>query len=208
MFLNLARAKNNEKKLYIITRDDGYPYNSDSERNEAIVEYFEKIYKSTEDNNRDFSGCIEAFLGTEISNSNIVLNSKLSGSEKLELDAPLTAAELDKSAEKCNPNSAPGADGISNTFIKKYWNLIRIPLLNYAVFCFEKNILTPNFSSVTIKLIPKKGNVELLKNWRPISLLSNLYKIISRAINNRLNKVVNRICSRAQKGFNNTRVSD
>ncbi len=36
-------------------------------------------------------------------------------------------------------------------------------------------------------------------------MLSNMYKIISRAINNRLNKIVNRICSRAQKGFNNQR---
>jgi hypothetical protein len=32
-----------------------------------------------------------------------------------------------------------------------------------------------------------------------------MYKIISRAINARLNSVVNRICSRAQKGFNNQR---
>jgi hypothetical protein len=32
-----------------------------------------------------------------------------------------------------------------------------------------------------------------------------MYKIISRAVNNRLNKIVNRVCSRAQKGFNNQR---
>ncbi len=32
-----------------------------------------------------------------------------------------------------------------------------------------------------------------------------MYKIISRAINSRINKVVNHICSRAQKGFNSQR---
>ena len=32
-----------------------------------------------------------------------------------------------------------------------------------------------------------------------------MYKIISRALNARLDKVVNRICSRSQKGFNRTR---
>jgi hypothetical protein len=32
-----------------------------------------------------------------------------------------------------------------------------------------------------------------------------MYKIVSRAINNRLNLIVNRICSRAQKGFNSHR---
>jgi hypothetical protein len=52
-----------------------------------------------------------------------------------------------------------------------------------------------------MKLIPKKGNSSDIKKWRPISLLSCLYKIISRAINNRLKSVVNRFTSRAQKGF-------
>jgi hypothetical protein len=32
-----------------------------------------------------------------------------------------------------------------------------------------------------------------------------MYKIISRAINNRLNSVINRVCSRAQKGYNSNR---
>jgi hypothetical protein len=32
-----------------------------------------------------------------------------------------------------------------------------------------------------------------------------MYKIISRAINERLKSVVNRICSRAQKGYNDKR---
>jgi Reverse transcriptase (RNA-dependent DNA polymerase) len=54
-------------------------------------------------------------------------------------------------------------------------------------------------------LIPKKGNTEQIKTWRPVSLLSNMYKIISRAITVRLSCVNNRICSRAQKGYNNKR---
>jgi Reverse transcriptase (RNA-dependent DNA polymerase) len=65
--------------------------------------------------------------------------------------------------------------------------------------------LTHNWRSAKVKLIPKKGDLSNLKNWRPISLLSNFYKILSRAINIRLNKFVNRICSRAQKGYNSQR---
>jgi hypothetical protein len=54
------------------------------------------------------------------------------------LDAPLTIEELDASLEKCNIRSAPGIDGMSNAFIKKYWQYFRIPLFNYANACFEK----------------------------------------------------------------------
>jgi hypothetical protein len=32
-----------------------------------------------------------------------------------------------------------------------------------------------------------------------------VYKVLSRALNNRLNTILNRVCSRAQKGFNDSR---
>ena len=65
--------------------------------------------------------------------------------------------------------------------------------------------MTPSFRGASVRLIPKKGDFSNIKNWRPISLLSNVYKIFSRVLNNRIAKYTNRICSRAQKGFNTCR---
>jgi hypothetical protein len=76
-----------------------------------------------------------------------------------------------------------------------------VPLTNYANHCLESGNLTDNFRTASIKLIPKKGGLSRITNWRPISLLNCVYKIISRAINERLKLVSNRILSRAQKGF-------
>jgi hypothetical protein len=56
-----------------------------------------------------------------------------------------------------------------------------------------------------VRLIPKKGDLTMIKNWRPISLLNCFYKVISRAVNNRLKKITDRITSRAQKGFTRSR---
>jgi hypothetical protein len=134
-----------------------------------------------------------------------VLGSKLAEAEKKSLDVPLSIAELDISAKKGKLRSVPGADGFSNTFILRCWKYLRRPLHNYALRCFDTGNLTHNFRSASIRLIPKKGDCTALKNWRPISLLSNFYKIISRAINTRLTKYINRICSRAQKGYNSSR---
>jgi hypothetical protein len=132
-------------------------------------------------------------LGPYVSNQRIVQDSKLSQQEKDSLEAPLTVEELDISIEKSNKKSATGQDGFPNKLLLKCWRYIRLPLLNYANHCFNTGILTHNFRSACIKLIPEKGDQTKLKNWRPISLLSNVYKILSRAINNRLNKAVNRI---------------
>jgi hypothetical protein len=41
-----------------------------------------------------------------------------------------------------------------------------------------------------------------LKNWRPISLLSCYYKIVSKALNARLGKVIGKVTSLAQKAYN------
>jgi Reverse transcriptase (RNA-dependent DNA polymerase) len=54
-------------------------------------------------------------------------------------------------------------------------------------------------------LIPKKGELGSIKNWRPISLLNNIYKVLSKALNNRLKKISARVLSRAQKGFTQDR---
>jgi hypothetical protein len=90
-------------------------------------------------------------------------------------------------------------------FIEKFWYVFRGPIFDYANCCFKKGILTYPFRTACVRLIPKKGDKTDLKNWRPISLLSNLYKILSRALNNRLNTAVDTITSRAQKGFTSSR---
>jgi Reverse transcriptase (RNA-dependent DNA polymerase) len=91
----------------------------------------------------------------------------------------------------------------SNKYIKTFWYILGRPLFN----CCKKSdgTLINTFATAQIRIIPKKGDMSKIKNWRPISLLSNFYKILSRAINNRLKKVVNRVLSRAQKGFTKSR---
>ena len=96
-------------------------------------------------------------------------------------------------------------DGLSNCFIKKYWEFLRLPLHRYTTACHTSGTLTQNFSAASIKLIPKKGDTSKLKNWHPISLLSCLYKVVSRALNNRLKKMIGFIFSRSQKGFTSDR---
>jgi hypothetical protein len=201
-FLALVKNRTNGK-LAGICNDNGEEFLLDKDREKHTFDTYEKLYKKIDTPLND--NIIEEFLGPDVLNSDLVRNSKLSPEESAWLDRPLTLAELDISANKGKLRSAPGSDGFSNYLIKKIWPYIRIPFFNYTTHCYNLGILMPNFRSATIRLIPKKGDIKLLKNWRPISLLSNFYKILSRAINTRLNKFVNRICSRAQKGYNSCR---
>jgi hypothetical protein len=150
----------------------------------------------------DFTDCVSNFLGPEICRHPVVLGAKLDENEKNMMEMPLEIAELDESVLKLNLRSAPGIDGVSNRFIVKFWQFFREPLHRYASTCVEKGVLTDTFRTAIIRLIPKKGDTSKLKNWRPISLLSCYYKIISKALNARLGKVIDKVTSLAQKAYN------
>ena len=66
---------------------------------------------------------------------------------------------------------------------------------------FRIGQLPETFRIGLIKLIPKKGNSEKIEDWRPITLLSCGYKIISGVVAGRLEKYLKKITGRAQKGF-------
>ena len=203
-FLTIVRNIHQGDSLSQICDDEGKEFESETARNTYIANYYGKLYNRDESETVE-EGCIETFLGDNIVNSELVRNSKLTDQEKNLLDSPLTLEELDSSLGKANFKSAPGIDGYSNKAISKCWQYIRVPLLNYSNYCFNTGTLTNSFRSATIRLIPKKGDKKKIQNWRPISLLSNVYKVISRTINIRLKKITARVFSRAQKGFTSNR---
>ena len=205
VFLKLAKLSNSGSSLSDIKQENGEVFNSNIDRQNFITNFYTGLYKIPDDAPDNVEGCIEEFLGPDILNHPIVLDSKLLPNESLALDSPLSMHELDRSVEEAKLNSAGGLDGINNRFIKKFWSYLKTPLLNYTHCCFRKGSLTDSFKTACIRLIPKKGCSSKIKNWRPISLINCIYKVISRAINNRLKKFADRFCSRAQKGYTSAR---
>lgn len=51
---------------------------------------------------------------------------------------------------------------------------------------FEQSLLPTSCRRAVLTLLPKKGDLSHLKNWRPVALLCTEYKVLSRALSNRL----------------------
>ena len=58
--------------------------------------------------------------------------------------------------------------------------------------------LTLSMTKAIINLIPKNDEKELLKNWRPISLLTADYKILTKILSNRLKPTLQKTISEEQ----------
>ena len=94
-------------------------------------------------------------------------------------------------------NKSPGKDGIPMEFYITFWHLIKkdlTELVNHIFFVKEE--LTDSMKTAIISMIPKKDpNDHDIAKWRPISLLCVDYKIITKAITNRLLPTLEEIIS-------------
>ena len=150
--------------------------------------FYENLYKNTDSD--------------EIIEDKNLQPTQLTNSERTRLDLPLTKQEIDRALTQQKNNKSPGLDGYSAEFFKKFWGQLGYFFTECVNECYNQGKLTPSQLTGLITCLPKTGKARnLLKNWRPISLLNTTYKIISLCITNRLRPILDRIISHNQKGF-------
>ena len=136
-------------------------------------------------------------------NNEPILNPKtITNNDRIKLDEPISKDELDRALKNMKNNKSPGLDGYSPEFFKVFWPQLGNFFLNCINDCFVNNKLTESQTVGLITCIPKSGKARnLIKNWRPITLLNTTYKLISSCLTNRLRPLLCRIISKEQKGF-------
>ena len=87
-------------------------------------------------------------------------------------------------------NKSPGIDGLTTNFYKHFWNLLGPQLTNVYNYAFKQGILSTMQRRGVVTLIFKKGDRTRLKNWRPITLLTTDYKILTKTLAMRLRDVL------------------
>ena len=115
---------------------------------------------------------------------------KLPDNARESCEGPITVEEVKKALTSMENNKSPGIDGLSTNFYKHFWPLLCEKLALVYNYAFETGCLTVSQRRGVISLIFKKGDRTLLKNWRPITLLTTDYKILTKALANRLQRVL------------------
>ena len=118
---------------------------------------------------------------------------KLSDEARAWCEGRVTVDELRKALFSMENNKSPGVDGLTTNFYKHFWPLLCDKLALVYNYAFETGCLTVSQRRGIISLVFKKGDRTLLKNWRPISLLTTDYKILTKALANRLQRVLSLI---------------
>ena len=99
-------------------------------------------------------------------------------------------------------SKSPGIDGLPAEFYKFFCLDLKSALLSSLNYALTKGELSLDQRRAVISLIPKKDKDRLfIRNWRPISLLTTDYKILTKCLSKRILKVIDKLISYDQTGY-------
>ncbi|WJX34558.1 hypothetical protein P8452_22662 [Trifolium repens] len=96
---------------------------------------------------------------------------------------------------------SPGPDDINFGFYKDFWEDLRSDVMRFISEFHRNGKLTKGINSTFIALIPKIASPQRLNDFRPISLVGSLYKILAKILANRLRLVIGSVISESQTAF-------
>lgn len=99
--------------------------------------------------------------------------------------------------------SSPGVDGIHPKIIPPLSEIISVPLAHIFNSCLEQSVVPSEIKIARVTPVPKSGDLRLLQNYRPISVLPVFAKVFEKLVYNRIYNFLNQnnIFNSNQFGF-------
>jgi len=117
------------------------------------------------------------------------------------LEEPFTFEEIDQVVASLPTDKSPGLDGFNTDFIKKGLRIIKYDFYELCHDFYDRNVCLQSLNGSYITLIPKVDGPTKVNEFRPISLLNISMKIITKLLENRLQKLIQQIIHKNQYGF-------
>ncbi|KAK0146916.1 Transposon TX1 uncharacterized protein [Merluccius polli] len=180
-FFALERKNGQSRYIHTLRAGDGTELTEPHEIRRRAVQFYSELYESEYVENDE---CFDSFCDGM---------PQISDDDHLELKAPLVGAELHAALQGMDGGKSPGLDGLPVEFYKTFWKELGQDLLEVFNESFRDLTLPLSCRRAVITLLPKKGDLTDIKNWRPVSLLCTDYKILSKALADRLRRVMDEV---------------
>nr|GEY08285.1 RNA-directed DNA polymerase, eukaryota, reverse transcriptase zinc-binding domain protein [Tanacetum cinerariifolium] len=94
-----------------------------------------------------------------------------------------------------------GPDGFNFEFFKKYWDVVGPDFCEAIEYFFTSGGFSKGCNSSFVTLIPKIIDAKFVNDFRPISLIGCVYKVVTKVLANRLVSVIEDLVSDTQSAF-------
>nr|GEU76588.1 putative RNA-directed DNA polymerase, eukaryota, reverse transcriptase zinc-binding domain protein [Tanacetum cinerariifolium] len=109
--------------------------------------------------------------------------------------------EIRNAVWNCGENKSPGPNGFTFEFFRKFWNVIGSDLCIVVEWFFNRGSFAIGCNSSFIALIPKFLDPKYVSDYRSISLIGSLYKVVTKILATRLSVVISGLISEVQTTF-------
>lgn len=156
-----------------------------------ILDFYETLYtrdEVVETNEAARQDCLQFIHQTVTEEHNV------------ELLRPLTMEEVSEAMKQLPSGKSPGVDSIPAEFYQELWEDIEVDIFNFvseSTHC----VLEADLNISKIALLPKSEDRIRIQNYRPISLLNTLYKIVAKVYANRMKPLLHNWILPSQTGF-------
>ena len=161
------------------------------------IPYWKRLYKNEKPTSNVDSKATDTF--TKYFNSH---GKKLSSDAIQSVEKDVTVEEVSAAISSAPSKSSAGLDGISYEFFKLTHSSFHLHLTSVLNQYYSNPESLPSWIGTSaISLIHKKGDMKEPSNYRPISLLPTLWKLLSNILTQRLNPFISHIIRPEQTGF-------
>jgi hypothetical protein len=115
--------------------------------------------------------------------------------ESIWLERAFEEKEVWEVIRDLNGDKAPGPDGFTAAFFQKCWDFLKTDIMDVFVEFHARGKFEKSLNATFVSLIPKKTGGMDVRDFRPISLVGGIYKIISKVLANRFKSVLGKIIS-------------
>ena len=181
-----SNGRRNRKYIKSLENERGLVLNNAVSITEEILLYFEKLYA----NPIGESWSIEGLDWSPISEESAI-----------SLVAPFIEEEISKAIFQMDRDKAPGPDGFTIAVFQDCWDVIKEDLVRVFAEFHRSGVINQSTNASFIVLLPKKSTTKKISDFRPISLITSLYKIIAKVLSGRLRGVLHETIHTTQGAF-------
>ncbi|KAL2620177.1 hypothetical protein R1flu_000382 [Riccia fluitans] len=176
-FFSTLKVRQAQEEISTLIKDDGTRLEDDDRILEELQQYYLQLYRQ--------HPVSEEYEELRLRILNLVHKRISAAHNKFLLGKP-EEEEIRKVILHLKSEKAPGIDGMTAEVLRLLWIHAPGDVVDFVHKFWVTGKLTWKQQTGVIKLIPKEGDRQRIKNWRPLTLLNTGYKLISKLIANRL----------------------
>ncbi|KAJ9697646.1 hypothetical protein PVL29_006989 [Vitis rotundifolia] len=186
LFHKVANGRRNRNFIKFLENERGLVLDKPESITEEILLYFKKLYSSPPGESWRVEG---------------IDWSPISEESASRLDSPFSEEEICNAIFQLDRDKAPGPDGFTIAVFQDCWDVIKEDLVRVFAEFHSSGIINQNTNASFIVLLPKKSQSKKISDFRPISLITCLYKVIAKVLSTRLRGVLHETIHSTQGAF-------